>query len=413
VRVSAIELDPRGATRYRDAFAAPEFGPLFAAYVLSLVGDVVAAVALTVLVFQRTGSPFLAGLTFTLAFVPSLFAGTLLSSLVDRVPTRRLMVTCDLVSAGMVGVMAAGHAPVWALLALLTALGLLAPVQAGSRNALLAAILPGDTFVAGRSLFRVVAQSAQVLGNATGGLLLAATSPRGALAVDAGTFAVSAALVRFGTRARPARSAPLASSSLLRDSLGGVRSVLAHPLLRRVLLLGWLVPACSVAPEALAAPGVRELGGGGVAVGIWLAALPAGVIIGEITSLWLLSPARRTRAVVPLACWVFIPYTAFVFEPRLELAVALLFLAGLGHGYSLGLDSLIIRHAPGALRDRVFTVYGAGLMAIQGLGFAAAGALAELVAPHVAIVVAAGCGFATIACFAPRRHAATPIEGEQ
>jgi hypothetical protein len=30
--------------------------------VLSLVGDVIAAVALTVLVFPRTGSPFLAGL---------------------------------------------------------------------------------------------------------------------------------------------------------------------------------------------------------------------------------------------------------------------------------------------------------------------------------------------------------------
>ena len=43
--------------RYRDAFAVREFTPLFTAYVLSLVGDVIAAVALTVLVFQRTGSP--------------------------------------------------------------------------------------------------------------------------------------------------------------------------------------------------------------------------------------------------------------------------------------------------------------------------------------------------------------------
>jgi hypothetical protein len=42
--------------RYRDAFAVREFTPLFTAHVLSLVGDVIAAVALTVLVFQRTGS---------------------------------------------------------------------------------------------------------------------------------------------------------------------------------------------------------------------------------------------------------------------------------------------------------------------------------------------------------------------
>ena len=92
------------------------------------------------------------------------------------------------------------------------------------------------------------------------------------------------------------------------------------------------------------------------------------------------------------SCWSWL-------EPRLAFAVLLLFVSGLGHGYSLGLDSLILRNAPDGLRDRVFTVYGAGLMAIQGLGFAAAGALAEVVLPHVAIVLAAGCGFATIACF--------------
>ena len=69
-----------------------EFRALFAAYTVSMLGDIVAAVALTVLVFQRTASPFLAGVTFTLAFVPYLFSGALLSSLVDRVPPRRLMI---------------------------------------------------------------------------------------------------------------------------------------------------------------------------------------------------------------------------------------------------------------------------------------------------------------------------------
>jgi hypothetical protein len=33
--------------------------------------------------------------------------------------------------------------------------------------------------------------------------------------------------------------------------------------------------------------------------------------------------------------------------------------------------------------------------------------LAEVVSPQIAIVVAAGCGFAAIACFAPRSSAAT------
>ncbi len=389
------------APGYRAALAAPEFAPLFTAYVLSLLGDVVAAVALTVLVFERTGSPFLSGLTFTLAFVPSLVGGTFLSALVERFPPRRLMVSCDLLSAAMVAVMAAGHAPVWALLALLAALGLISPVQNGTRNAVLGAILPGDGFVAGRSLFRVVAQSAQVVGNATGGVLLAFASPRGALALDAATFVASASLVRFGTRARPARADAAPRGSLLGDSLDGVRSVLASPLLRRVLLFGWFVPALAVAPESLAAASVHELGRAGGTVGLWLTALPAGVIAGEILAIRLLSPARRPRAVVPLAVWVFVPFLVFAAEPRVVLAIPLLVLSGLGHGYSLGLDTLIIRQAEGVLRDRVFTVFSAGLMAIQGLGFAAAGALAEVVSPHVAIVVAGVLGLATVVLLRP------------
>ena len=220
------------------------------------------------------------------------------------------MVTCDLVSAGMVAVMAAGHAPVWALLALLVALGLIAPVQAGSRTALLAAILPGDTFVAGRSLFRVVSQ-VDSSGRQRHGrpATLRLPSPRGALAVDAGTFVpLSAVLVRVGTRGhgRRTRCLPTSCSHCSRDSLASVRSGALASTLRRVLLLGWLVPAFSVAPEALAAPGVRELrqrrGRGG---DLARAPLPAGLIVGEINGAAGALARPRPPARRPRSCWIF------------------------------------------------------------------------------------------------------------
>ena len=179
-----------------------EFRALFGAYTVSMLGDIVAAVALTVLVFQRTGSPFLAGVTFTLAFVPYLFSGALLSSLVDRVPPRRLMIGCDLLSAAIVALMASSAVPVPALLALLFVLGLISPVAGGMRNRLLVVVLPAGAFIAGRSLFRIVAQSAQVVGNAAGGLLIALTSPRGALLLDCASFLGSALVVRLATRSR-------------------------------------------------------------------------------------------------------------------------------------------------------------------------------------------------------------------
>src|SRR5207342_2387261 len=101
-----------------------------------------------------------------------------------------------------VALMAVSAVPVPVLLALLFCLGLISPVAAGVRNALTVVVLPAEAYIAGRSLFRIVAQSAQVVGNATGGLLIALTSPRGALLLDCVSFLGSVVVVRLGTKAR-------------------------------------------------------------------------------------------------------------------------------------------------------------------------------------------------------------------
>ena len=91
---------------------------------------------------------------------------------------------------------------------------------------------PAGAFIAGRSLFRIVAQSAQVVGNAAGGLLIALTSPRGALLLDCASFLGSALVVRAGdARARAARGRGRrgARSNILRDSLAGMSAVLVRP----------------------------------------------------------------------------------------------------------------------------------------------------------------------------------------
>jgi hypothetical protein len=389
---------------YLDALAVGEFRALFAAYTVSMLGDIVAAVALTVLVYQRTASPFLAGATFTLAFVPYLFSGALLSGLVDRVPPRRLMVACDLISAAIVALMALSAVPVPVLLALLFALGLISPVSAGMRNALTVVVLPAEAYIAGRSLFRIVAQSAQVVGNATGGLLIALTSPRGALALDCVSFLGSALVVRVATQARPPMGAEADGaprSNILKDSLAGMSAVLANRRVRRVLLLGWLVPTCSVAPEALAAPYVAHLGLGEGVVGWWLAAIPAGTIVGELVAIWFVPPAWRLRLIGVLGAATFVPLLAFAGEPGLALALPLLVISGLCSAWVLGQDALILEVTPEHLLGRVFSVNTAGLISLQGFGFAAAGGLAEFVSPHLTIVIAGVTGLALVAWLAP------------
>ena len=63
---------PAGRASYRDVLGAGEFRVIFAANVVSMLGSVVAAVALTVLVYQQTRSPALAASVLALSFLPYL-----------------------------------------------------------------------------------------------------------------------------------------------------------------------------------------------------------------------------------------------------------------------------------------------------------------------------------------------------
>ena len=90
---------------YREVFTHPEFRALWVSYVLSMGGDRLALVALTLLVYDRSKSPLLAAITFAAGFVPYLFGGMFLSGLADRLPRRTVMVTCDLIRCGLVGAM--------------------------------------------------------------------------------------------------------------------------------------------------------------------------------------------------------------------------------------------------------------------------------------------------------------------
>src|SRR6516225_1757660 len=313
---------PASRASYRDVLGAGQFRVIFVANVVSMLGSVVAAVALTVLVYQQTRSAALAASVLALSFLPYLLGGMLLGAAADRLPARRVLVGCDLACAVLVACMLVPGMPVPGLLALLSAIGLIAPVYQGVRSAVLPEILPpGPRYVLGRSLMRMVAQSAQVVGYGVGGLLLASLSPRGALIADAMSFAVSGLVLRFGTAARPGGATR--RGSMARDSLTGLRNVFAHRPTRRILLFSWLVPACVVAPEALAAPYATHIGQPARAAGFLLMGLPIGTVAADIIAARMLTSRLQRRIIVPAALLSFAPLAAFAGSPGLILAVGL------------------------------------------------------------------------------------------
>ncbi|MEU7315259.1 MFS transporter [Streptomyces sp. NPDC007083] len=376
--------------RYAGLFRVPEFRAVFAAHVLSLLGTVVAGLALPVMIYAETSSPLLSALTFALGFLPNAVGGAALASVADRFSARRVLVACDVFSAACVAAMLLPGAHVALLLALRAAAAFVQPLFTGVRAASLGAILPDqDAFVLGRSLLRVVAQSALIVGNAATGLLLVVIAPRTALVLTVAGFLGSALILQTGTRLRPALVRAAAHTR------GGTRRLLADPRVRALLLLCWLPPLFAVVPEGLAAPYADALGAGPVGVGLLLAAAPVGSVAGELAVGSLLPPAARERLVLPLASTLLLPLLVFVLRPGLPLALAALCLSGAGIGYTLGLDRWFFDAAPEELRGRALTLMTAGLMSSQGLGMALGGALAEAVPAHTVIaltgVVGTGC----------------------
>ena len=243
-------------------------------------GDQLARVALTVLVYDRTGSALLAAVTFAASIVPTFLGGVMLSGLADRLPRRQVMIACDLIRCVLVLVMAIQGLPVGLLVGLLFAVTLVGAPFTSARAALFPDVLPGDRFVLGTAVTITTNQLAQVAGFLVGGTLVNFLGIRTSLVIDAGTFLLSALIVRLGIRWRPAaRERARTRDHPVAALVAGARLVFGTPRLRIPMYFGWLA-AFYNAPEGIAVPLASSLGGGSVTVGLVLAAEAFGAMAG-------------------------------------------------------------------------------------------------------------------------------------
>jgi hypothetical protein len=266
------------------------------------------------------------------------------------------------------------------------------------------ATVPRAAYVPAQSLMRISSQVAQVAANPLGGFVIVVASARGAFLVAAAILVAAAMIARLGIRARTGfRGAPsggtavgetAARGGLLGDSLRGMREVFTLPLLRRLLLLGWVIPLFSVAPESLAAPYIASHGGSAALVGWWLTGLPAGIVLGDMLGVWFISPAWQRRLVGPAGIVSFLPYLLFFLSPPVYACIPLLVASGMCGLYSLGMDARVRASCPEGLFARMMAVNSAGLLTIQALGFPLAGLIAGLTSPGTAVGIAGACGIA-------------------
>jgi MFS family permease len=369
----------REQVTFRAVFAVAEFRGMWAAEAFSQAGDQLARVALAILVYDKTGSAALTGLTFALTFAPSFLGGILLSGLADRFPRREVMVAADLLRGALVALVAIPGLPFPVVCVLVALVSFLQAPFKAAQLALLPDVLPGGLFEVGMGIRQITMQAAQLVGFAGGGLLVSLLNPYLALVLDTLTFVASAAFVRFGVRDRPAALKAADKPSFLGSVGGGVRIVLRDRAVRVLVLFGWLV-AFLIVYEGLAAPYTKEIGGSDIAVGLILASDPLGSVIGALVFSRWVPPALKPRLVGWLAIGNCLPLLVCFVKPNLVVSVGLFALAGaVGTAVLLESVALFARRVPDENRAQALGLGQSGTATIQGITPLMAGLLADQV----------------------------------
>ncbi len=368
----------------------PEFRVLTLTQFLSIAGDQLARVALTVLVFNRTNSALQAAIAYALTFVPAAIGGPLLTGLADRRPRRSVMVAADLIRAPLIALIAIPSIPLPLAMGLLAVAGLFeAPFEA-ARGALLPDVLDGESYPVGYAFGQILVQAAQVGGYGLAGILLIALSPSVLLLLDAASFAASAVLITRVVRNRPAATSNTSEqrdawwTHAVSDLKYSVRIVLGQPQLRALALLAWTSSTFVISFEALGAPLARDSRSAEWAVGVLLAVQPAGTVIGAILATRVPAP-RRHGAMQLLALLTLVPLAVGLARPPLAVLIAMGLLSGLGLAFNVLASTAFVRQVAPEVRGRALGLVGTGMLVGQGVGVLAAGWIATATGARVAV----------------------------
>jgi MFS family permease len=365
------------------------FRLLFIGQAVSLLGDGMVGVALAFAVLEETGSASDLGVVLAARTVP-LVAFLLVGGVwADRLPRRALMVTTDLLRFAAHGAMAAlliaGSPGVWTLAALAAIAGAASAFFNPAISGIMPAVVSTERLQQANALRGLTEGVGRIAGPALAGVLVVGVGPGWALAVDAATFAVSAAFL--AAMPMPAH-VPVESHSFARDLRDGwddfrsrtwLWTTVASTTFGNMLFAAYFVLGPLVAD--------RELGGAG-AWALIASAFGIGLLVGGIVLLQL--DPRRPALVATLAVALYTLPLAFLAIPAPAAVIALAALvAGAGLAVANNLwETTQQRHVPPELLSRVSSYDWFGSLAAVPIGMLLWGPIADVIGVSEALWIA-------------------------
>jgi MFS family permease len=374
----------------RNALVDPAARRLFVAHAQSCVGSGIGFVALPLLAYEFTGSAWAVTAVLLPDIVPAVVLGPLLGVFIDRFGWRHALIAADLSRAlAFLLLWQAGSLPVAIAGAAIAGIGS-AVFNPAALTALGALAPDGERRAAAMGLFGALDDAGLTLGPALAGVLLAVVAPAALMAVNAGTFALSASLLLTlgrGYDNAPAARAP--QPSVLAAAISGWREIAARPQVRVLLSSSSAAVACIGVinvGEVVLAREILHVGGPGLAA--LMAANGVGLIVGSLGARQEGGWRWRRAYQLGLACmaaelvlcstglglWALLPVFA---------------LGGFGNGFALVHDRLLLASsAPAAIHGRLFAFQKACTSLAFGASFIAAGVMIAGVGVQFAFLLA-------------------------
>jgi MFS family permease len=367
----------------------PAYRRLLVSYVLNELAWGIGTLALSFLIYRRTGSAVGAAAFYLCTqFVPALLAPLIVARLDQRHPRRVLpaLYTVEGALFAALGVLAT-RSPVPLVLALALIDGMFAlTARPLARTTVAAVTRPAGLLREGNALLNTCFSVCFMAGPALGGAVVAAGGASAALFANTGLFlAIALNLVSAGQLPAPA-AAPTPSAGRVRAALAHVRH---HPAIRAILGLqsgALLFFTITIPVEVVFA--AHSLHAGASGYGVLLSAWGAGAILGSaIYARWRRRPDREMIALGALALGVGVLVMAAA--PSLGIAVAGSVIAGVGNGT----ETIAARTT---LQERTEERWMAMVMSfadslypvVTGVGIVTGGAIAALAGPRVALATA-------------------------
>jgi MFS family permease len=365
------------------------FALLFTATAGSALGTYLAALALSVDIFDRTGSGRWLAALLIADFLPMVVIGLTLGPLVDRLSRRRLMVVSDLVRGATFCLLPFVDEP-----GLIVALAAVNGIATGFFRPAVWAGLPNLVDERERedatSLLSTVEHVAWMLGPVLAGVLLALPQlevggfdvPVGtdlAYWLNAGTFIVSAILVSR-IPAVLLQSSESLSRGHWRDVRDGLGLVLSSRPLLTVLLVwstaGIATASVNVAEVVLAKD---ELDSGNIGLGILVGATGVGLVVGSFFASAALGSLGMRVAYGGSLALMGVGFGLAALSPTIAVAAVLAGVAAVGNGCAIVCNQVLVqRGAPDEMRGRSLAVLMSVYYAVLGLGMAGAGLLTDV-----------------------------------